>query len=383
MGRVDLGYDGGRRKRKYFYGATRLDVAKKLNEALRDVQKGIPLADERQTTGDFLERWLTEVASQRLRPRTLRSYKQVVAAHIVPHLGRVPLARLTPQRVQKWLNDLQGHDRPAAGGDDDERDDENHVLSARTAIYARAILRSALTQATRWGLVTRNVAALVEPPRKPKGEIKPLDDRQARKLLRASTGHRLEALITVALALGLRQGEALGLRWGDIDKARRVLRVQRALQRVDGHLTFTEPKSERSNRTVALPDVVLKSLEKQRRRQARAKSAAGSRWVEDGLVFTSTIGTPLEPRNVTREFHDLLERAGLPHVRFHDLRHTAATLLLAQGVDPRTIMETLGHSQISLTMDTYSHVLPRLQREAANRMDSVLKTATRKRTASS
>jgi integrase len=364
MARVDLGYRDGRRVRKYYYGATRRQVAEQLTTALRTKQQGLPLADERQTVGQYLDRWLREVASARLRPRTLASYKQVVKAHVLPNLGRVPLARLTPQEVQGWLNDLQ------AG--DEER--ERQPLSPRTCAYARAILRSALTQALRWGLVARNAAALVEPPRIKKGEIKPLTPQQARRLLKEVRGHRLAGLVTVALALGLRLGEASGLKWEDIDERRGVIHIRRALQRAEGKLVLVEPKSERSRRTIVLPAIVTKALEKHRRRQARDRAVAGDRWQNTGLVFTSTIGTALEPRNVTRDFHTLLEAAKLPRVRFHDLRHTAATLLLAQGVDPRTIMETLGHSQISLTLDTYSHVLPKLQKQAAGKMDEVLGT---------
>ena len=176
----------------------------------------------------------------------------------------------------------------------------------------------------------------------------------------------------MAVALGLRLGEALGLRWEDVDLEAGVLHVRQALQRLRGEIAFVEPKSKRSRRSVALPEVVTAALKAHRVRQLEERMVAGRRWEESGLVFRTCLGTALDSRNVTRAFHKLLVDAGLPRIRLHDLRHTAATLLLAQGVSPRTIMEILGHSQISLTMDTYSHVLPALLREAADLMDAVL-----------
>lgn len=203
-------------------------------------------------------------------------------------------------------------------------------------------------------------------------EIRPLNPEQARALLTAAREHRLEALLTVAVSLGLRQGEALGLPWSAVDLEAGTLSVRQSLQRVKRTWQFVEPKSERSRRTVALPGVAVSALRAHRVRQLEERLLAGSRWQDTGLVFTTSIGTPVELSNLTKEFRKLLAKAGIPRIRFHDLRHTAATLLLAQGVDPRTIMETLGHSQISLTLNTYSHVLPVLQQQAASRMNAAL-----------
>ena len=245
-------------------------------------------------------------------------------------------------------------------------------LSPRTCQYARAILRSALGQALRWGIVSRNVATLVEVPRVKRHEIQPLTPEQARTLLATMRGHRLDALFTVALALGLRQGEALGLQWDAVDLDARVLHVRASLQRVEKRWHLVEPKSARSRRTVALPEVLVSALRSHRVRQLEERLAAGARWRESGFVFATGIGTPFEPSSLTKAFKALLVKAGVPDIRFHDLRHTAATFLLAQGVDARTIMETLGHSQISLTLNTYAHVLPTLQRDAARLMNDLL-----------
>jgi len=196
---------------------------------------------------------------------------------------------------------------------------------------------------------------------------------EARRLLDAARGDRLEALYSVALALGLRQGEALGLKWSDIDLEAGILRVRRAAQRIPHQGTqLVEPKTVRSRRTLVTPPVVVSALRAHRSRQIVERLAAGENWAELDLVFASQLGTLADGPNVTHRFHRLLKKAGLPPMRFHDLRHACASLLLVQGVHPRVVMETLGHSQISLTMNTYSHVLPALQREAADRMQAVL-----------
>ena len=270
-------------------------------------------------------------------------------------VGRVRLNKRSPQRVQTWLADLD-----QAG------------VSAGVRFNARAVLRSALNQALKWELISRNAAALVDAPSVSRDEIQPLDQTQVGRLLAVCATHRLGPVFSVAVALGLRLGEVLGLRWSDIDLKRGELRVRQILQRQKGRICFGEPKSKRSRRTLPLPMVATDALKSHRTRQLKERMLAGSRWHDSGLVFTSTIGTPVDDRNVRRAWKALLAAADLPYVRIHDLRHTAATLLLTQGVHPRVVMETLGHSQIGVTLNTYSHVLPALQREAADEMDKAL-----------
>jgi integrase len=402
MARVDLGWQDGKRRYKAVYGRTRRAVSDKLTKALRDVQQGTALPDERQTVEQYLTGWL-EHKHGRLRPRAWSTYEQAVRLHLLPGLAKIPVARLTVAQLEKWFTTHQ------AGG-----------ASARAVRYARTVLRAALNRARKSGMVTQNAAALVDPPRHQVKEIQPLSPEQARALLEAVKGTRLAGLISVATALGLRLGEALGLRWSDVDYTAGTLSVRQALERSGGDvaarrplivqrrairarlkasaprsqerreiwaelkalraewrkvrttLRTTEPKSVRSRRTIRLPAIVVAALKAHRTRQLKDRLAAGKAWEDSGLVFTTPIGTAVDSRNVTREFRAVLKDAELPAIRFHDLRHTAATLLLAQGVDPRTIMETLGHSQISLTLNTYSHVLPALQLDAAAKMDAVL-----------
>lgn len=354
---LTLGYERGTRRRKTYYCKTQKEALDKLSLARHSLQQGLPLAEERQTLGQFLSHWLQDYAKVKVRPKTYTSYEQLIRVHITSDLGRIPLAKLSPQQVQAFLN------RKAEAG-----------LSARTVQYLHALLRAALNRAVKWGLVPRNVATLADPPRVSRSEIQPFALDQVRRLLEAMRGDRLEALYTVALAMGLRQGEALGLRWQDVDLDVGTLRVRTALQRVEGTLQLVELKTERSRRTLTLPDVAIATLRAHRVRQLDERLAAADDWYEHGLVFATMQGRPLIARNVFRSYQRLLLKAGLPHKRFYDLRHTCATLLLAQGIDPRTIMETLGHSQISLTMNTYAHVLPALQQDAARRMNEILTT---------
>jgi integrase len=216
------------------------------------------------------------------------------------------------------------------------------------------------------------VATLVDPPRTVRKPVQPLTAEKARHFLVSTREDRLGPLFHVAITTGLRQGELFGLRWQDVDLDAGTLMVRHALQRVSGELRFVEPKTALSRRTITLPESAITALRDQRIRQLEERLLAGAAWQDWGLVFTSSIGTPREPSNVTKRLHKLLEAADLPRQRFHDLRHCAASLLYAGGVAPRTIMGILGHSQISLTMNTYAHLSPALERDAVDRLDAIL-----------
>lgn len=354
-GTIDLGFKNGKRHRKTFYGKTRKSVSDKLVTALNAHRQSLPVAPERMTVKQFLESWLEDAAKPALRPRTYEGYRDHINNHLVPALGHIQLSKLTAQHVQQLLND-----KIAEG------------LSPRTVHYMHAVLRRALNQAVKWDYVVRNVATLVDRPRAETREIEPLTPEQARTFLKAVEGDRLEALYTVALALGLRKGEALGLRWSNVDLENAKISITGALQRIDRKLQIVETKTRKSRRTIAMPESLVAALRRHRARQKRERLKAGQRWQEHDLVFTTSIGTPLEGGNVSRHLFKKLEKAGLPRKRFHDLRHTCASLLLAEGVHPRVVMDILGHSEIGLTMNTYSHVIPALQQNAARLMGAVL-----------
>ena len=343
---------GGRKK---FHARSYQEASDKLLAARRLVVDGIPIPDQTQTVGEFLTSWLEDTARPSVRPGTFQSYSTVVRVHLLPSLGRVRLAELTPQHVQRLLNE-----KSAIG------------LSPRRVNYIRAILRRALNQALRWGMVGRNVATLVEPPKAQISKVHPFTPDEARVFLSAIRGDRLEALYVVALAIGLRQGEALGLQWEDVDLDGGAITIRQSLQRIDGTLRLVEPKTDRSHRVVPIPTTGVARLMEHRERQHAERERAANLWHESGFVFTTVLGHPLDGSSVTHRFQKLVAAAGLRRQRFHDLRHACASLLLAQGVSARVVMEILGHSTIALTLNTYSHVLPSTQREALDRMNELL-----------
>jgi integrase len=351
--KISLGYDlvTHKRLRKVVYGRTKQEVRAKLTELLSKTDRGVTVNTRSQSVASFLTHWLNDVAKHKVRQSTYRSYEQIVRNHLIPGLGTYSLVKLTPQVIQSFLN-----------------------AKAETGIsveHLRRVLRAALNQAMRWELIVRNPATLVSAPKKAKYEFQYLDVEQSRNFLDAVSQTRHETLFKVAIAVGLRLGEALGLQWADIDFDKRTLTVRHQLQRIDGVLKLVEPKTAKARRTIPLPAFAIDSLRSHRAKQLEMSLFNADVWQKSDLVFTSTIGTPADPRNIRRTLYQILEDFDLPKLRFHDLRHTCATLLLAQGTDARTIMETLGHSQITLTMNTYSHVMPQLQRDAADRMDAV------------
>ncbi len=343
-------------KRRCFYGKTRQEVARKLAEAQRQVESGLPLVNERQTVDQFFAFWL-DTMRHVVKPRTWIRYEDFARLHIVPVLGRVAIAKLTPQHIQGlYAQKLK------------------EGLSPTTVRHFHMMLHRALDQALRFGVVQRNVTELVDPPRMNRHEMSVLTPEQARALLVAAAGDRLEALYVLALSTGMRQGELLGLRWRDVDLEHGVLSVRATLQFINGQFVFAEPKSARSRRQIALSKRAVEALLGHRIRQLEECSALGSAWdVTYDLVFPNQVGRPMNASNmIRREFHPMLKRAGLPYIRFHDLRHTAATLLLRQGVNPKIVSEMLGHASVSITLDLYSHVLPDMQQMAAEAMDAAL-----------
>jgi integrase len=357
VARVDLGFGSdGKRRRKEIRCKTKAEALQRLEQARRQLADGLPLTPERLTVQQYLTDWLEHSVKGKVRGRTYEAYEQVIRVHLVPALGRTPLSKLTPADVQAYLN------TKATTG-----------LSTGSVAYQRAVLRSALNRAVRWGLVSRNVAALADPPRVRRPQVQPLNLDQARAFLDAVRGNRLEALYTVALAVGLRQGEALGLRWSDVDLEAGTLTVRTTLQRISGTLQLVEPKTSRSGRTIFLPAFAAAALKEHRRRQIAERLQAGPLWEEHGLVFATLAGRPLAKGSLTRDWTRIRKRAELPLTfRFHGLRHSCASLMHAQGADARTIMETLGHTQIATTMNIYTHVFQSVTQDLAARMDSAL-----------
>lgn len=355
---VHIGYRNGRRLRKLLSGRTRAEVAEKLKGPLRDQQLGLPIQPDRQTVGAYLDSWLEQSVKRRVRPKTYVTYRDIVRLHLKPEIGGIRLQKLGPQHVQRLLNS-----KLESG------------LSPRTARHVRTTLITALETAVKFGLVPRNVAKLVDPPRAPKREIRPFTVQEAKRFLEAVRGDRLCALFVTALSLGLRLGEVLGLCEDDMDLDRSSLTVRHSLQRINGEpFGLVETKSDASRRTLTLPAVAVAQLRRHLARREHERQLAGSKWKGNpwGLVFVSTVGTPLFQRNVHRRFWQLLDAAGLRRIRPHDLRHSAASLLIAAGVHPKAIQELLGHSSVAFTLQVYAHLFDEAKREAADKMDSIL-----------
>jgi integrase len=384
VAQVDLGWIKGKRARKSYYGETRNEVHTLLVKAMAALQQGLPIVGERQTVADYLGWWVENVAKSTVRSSTWESYEELVRLHLAPAFKKIPLSKLTPQQIRSFMTE-----RLASG------------LSTRRVQYIHAVLRAALNTAVKDQLLVRNPASIVKPPRVVEKEVRPLTQEQARSFLKSIQGDRLEALFTVAVSIGLRQGEALGLRWSDVDFEAGTLRVRYALQRVKeprspatasgeapakrkkAAFHLVEPKTKQSRRTVSMPKLTLSALAALKATQAEERLLAGSAWrvpvlicegvpvPVDDLVFMTRFGNPFDAPTVTHRFQALLKRAGLDHHRFHDLRHTAATLLAVQGVHPRAIQAALGWENLSM-LNRYAHFVEEQRVAVASAMDSVL-----------
>lgn len=359
---LELGFQGETRKRQSYYGRTKREVLDKLAEGRTKLMAGLPVGQSTQTVGDFLDIWLRDVVKPNVRPHTHKAYEVKARLQLKPALGRERLARLSPQHVQAYV---------AAAQED--------KVSPGVIKYALMVLSVALSHAERQGLVARNVARLVVAPRVETREIVPMDVEDATRFLIAIKGVRLEALYRVALALGIREGEALGLRWRDVDLDGRVahIRVQLQYNPYTKVLELVDLKSAQSRRSINLPDFAVRALRDHRTRQLEERLRFGEAWTDwqgAGLVFTDELGMAIPARNILRELAKLREVAKLPGLRFHDTRHTCATLLLAQGVSEKVVMEILGHTNLTMT-HRYAHVLPPLRQGAADALDAALNIA--------
>jgi integrase len=321
-------------KTKYLYAKNRGEVAKKLTKAIAERDSGLVFDAGNLTLGEYLDRWLGSVEGS-LRPGAFRRYEEITRLHIKPPLGKTKLDRVNPLQLQGLYKAKL-----------------DSGLSPRTVQIIHATLRRSLNQAVRWTLIPRNPAEFAEPPKGAPREMKALNEEQVKILLEAARGEKLEPLYLLAVTTGMRQGELLGLKWEDIDLESGMLRVRRTVFNGD----VQPPKTKKSRRNITLTDRVIEALSHHPR--------------NGGWVFCSETGTPLSCHNLhNRSWRPLLRKAGLPQIRFHDLRHTCATLLLTKGVHPKVVQELLGHSSIAITLDTYSHVLPNMQSEAVRAME--------------
>ncbi|MBC3841828.1 site-specific integrase [Streptacidiphilus sp. 4-A2] len=377
---------GNTRKRIHVYGTTRKEALAQLTEKIATSNRGIPAPAAQGSVAAFLTYWLETVAVHRLRENTHTRYTACVRLYLIPGLGKKKLAKLTAKDVRTWLDQLRTTCQCCARSLDTARDQPQCCaagnccrkrLSPLTLAYVHSVLKSALEHAVREEEIPRNVARNVRMGTPRPRRFEPLTTEEARALLAATDGHLLSALFELALRTGLRKGELLGLRWEDLDLTGGTASIRRTLQRTNsGGLTALPTKTQSSERRIALPTECLHSLEQHRDRQAREREAAGTSWRASGYVFTRPDGSPIEGATLTRHFNALLRRAALRRIRFHDLRHSAATLLLEQGVELVVIKELLGHAHIGVTATVYAHVRLRLQRDAIDLLGNALRNPT-------
>ncbi len=346
---LTVGYaETGKRRRRVVYGKTKAEVQKKFLEIQSAAANGTLIDPNRMRLGDYLKHWLEDVARPAVRPTTHVRYESLIRVHILPHIGGILLSVLHPSHIQSFYSKL-----------------EKLGASPRTRELSHVILRKALQQAFVWGYLQNNPCATVKKPRVAKKTMRYLDLAGAKVFLEAAKEDRLYAIYVLALTTGLRQGEIFGLKWEDIDLNAETLAVRRTIYELSGLVYIGEPKSSQSRRKVELPNIAIIALINHRTNMLNEGQPLD--W-----VFCDTIGGPLRKSNFRNNSHlPIIKRSGLPYLRFHDLRHTAATLLLSEGVHPKVVQERLGHSQISITLDTYSHVLPSLQKEAASKIDNL------------
>lgn len=355
---LDRGEDGKRRRLQHYAGSRR-EAAAWLKDALRDRDAGRLAAKKPPLLKDHLNAWLAQIVVPFLRDCTSLQYESTVRVHLIPAFGHLPVPDLTTRAVQTFLNE-----KSAAG------------LAPGTVRMLKQCLNGAYKAAIRWEITDRNPTRGVTLPKMKPAAPHVFTEPEARAFLAAVQGDRMEAIYTVAMAVGLRRGEALGLRWSDVDLDAATLRVEQAVCVGRKGLQVQGLKTPASRRTFSLPAVAVAALRRHRARQQQERLLAGpGAWQDSGLVFTTRTGGPVHPSTLNRWFKRTLQRAGLPHQRFHDLRHACATLLLAQGVPARVVMDLLGHSGIAITLNLYSHVLPAMRSAAADAMDRALSGA--------
>lgn len=361
---IDLGVVDGKRRRKYLYGKTRREVARKLDDARGQVRGGGAPAPERLTVGVYLDTWLETVKKDAVGPRTYARNEEVIRLHLKPSLGHLKLKQLHGQDVLKLQKALR-----------------DRGLAPRTVLKVRSVLADALTDAKRQHLILNNPVEDVDPPRvegddsvEEEDEPRILDRSEARAFIEAVRGDRLEALYLVAMALGVRKGEALGLKWTDLDWDSGALRIRRQLQRIERGQgrRLLDTKTRAGRRNIYLPAFALATLQRHRERQDIERALAAGRWQDHGLIFPSTVGTPLEPRNLNRTWDALRRRLGLADLTLHGLRHSATSLYLALGVPPHVVQGIVGHADMRTTMQVYAHVTDDDRKSAARLLDAAL-----------
>lgn len=345
--------DSGRRRQRRQRGfATKDDAERALRKALGALDDGLHVDPSQMTVATYLRTWL---AGTQVRPTTAARYRQSVERHIIPEVGGIRLQQLTVEDLDAAYQSL------ISGGGVD-----GAPLSPKTVRNAHGVVRTALRDALRRGHVVRNVAEHARLPRLERPEMKVWTAAQVGRFLDHVQSNRFHAMWTLYVTTGMRRGEVIGLRWSDLELEAARLVVQRSLTVAAGRMVWSEPKTARGRRVIALDAATVSALRRHRTAQAEEKLAAGPAWQDDDLVFCWPDGSAIQPQLPTKWIREHAEAAGLPKIRLHDLRHTWATLALGAGVPAKVVSERLGHANVSITLDVYTHVSPALDQDAAD-----------------
>lgn len=355
---VFLGFDqNGKRKYKWFSGYdTKKAAERDLPNKLKELNEGTFFEPSKETMADFLKKWLAD-KKRRVRLRTFEIYERTIRIHIAPHIGQIEIGKLKPYHLRDLYNKLQSG---------------NSQLSNRYVSQIHTLLHDALKTAVRWEYIHRNVAEQVDAPKPVRKKFSVWTLEETQRFIEIAQGHRFYIAFLLALTTGMRQGEILALRWSDIDLENGRIYIQRTVSHIGKKLTFAEPKSESGNRMITLPEEVTEALLEHKANQEREKELSENSYDDQDLVVSRINGNIVSQAFLRQHFTSLIKKAGLPYIRFHDLRHTHASLLLLQGVHPKVVSERLGHSNIGITMNTYSHILPGLQEQATKEFGEAL-----------
>jgi integrase len=345
---IELGKDeNGKRQQKKQRGfATKKEAEKAMREAITAWEKGTYIEPSKMLFREYITDWLNDKKNS-VKKQTWEGYEVLIRTHIIPVLGNVKVSSLTPNILQKFINDLM---------------DSHLAPSSVRKIYA--ILNNALSKAEKWGMIPKNVASLIEKPKLIKTEMKVWDKEEVNRFLDVAKEDRLHIAFLLAITTGMRQGEILGLKWEDIDFKEGTLSIKRILSH-NGKELLSEGKTKSSIRTIYLDNVTIEALKHHRTMILQEKLVSGQDYRDHNLIICTTKGTSVNPRNLSRKWKELIKMSGIEEIRFHDLRHSHATLMMEQGVNPKVVAERLGHSDVRLTMNIYTHVLPSLQKQVA------------------
>lgn len=363
---LDKAADGKRRQKWYTVRGSKKDAERELNRIIHEVNSGRYVEPVRKSTGEYLDEWLTNVARDRVSAKTFERYESIVRCSITPRLGEVPLPKLTPSHIMEHYSWLGEHGRVGAGRDG---------LAARSILHTHRVLRKALNDAVTMGVLASNPTDAVKPPRVVRPQAKALSKAQAQELLRLLDGDPLFLPVLIALTTGMRRGEILALSWDQVDlgQSPRVT-VTRSVEQTSQRVVFKEPKTAQGRRTIPIPGSTARVLNRHRIAQARQRLQDGEAYVDNNLVCCASEGSIWRPDTLTSCFRKKVRALGgdFEGLRFHDLRHTHATLLMLDRIPAKVVSERLGHSSVSITLDVYSHVLSGMQEEAADAIEEAL-----------